>query len=201
MIRRNTIKLISLLVAACLLCSVFALSVFATGEDDVTTVEEVTEVTTLSEETETTADETETTADQTETTTAGEEETTTATPTETTPVGDTGDTGTTTENKSWFVEHINLVIAVGVVVVLVIAYFVARLVSKKFKEKSTKFWKDYKAEFKKLVWPTKEQFWKNSLVVLVAVVVGAVVLALLDYGITQGFYGLKELIDTIRPAG
>lgn len=193
MIRRNTIKLISLLVAACLLCSVFALSVFAEGEDDVTTVEEVTETTTLSEETETTADET-------ETTTAGEEETTTST--ETTPVDTTGDDTTTpTEKKSWFAEHINLVIAVGVVVVLVIAYFVARLVSKKFKEKSTKFWKDYKAEFKKLVWPTKEQFWKNSLVVLVAVVVGAVVLALLDYGITQGFYGLKELIDTIRPAG
>ena len=193
MIRRNTIKLISFLVAACLLCSVFALSVFAEGEDDVTTVEEVTETTTLSEETETTADET-------ETTTAGEEETTTST--ETTPVDTTGDDTTTpTEKKSWFAEHINLVIAVGVVVVLVIAYFVARLVSKKFKEKSTKFWKDYKAEFKKLVWPTKEQFWKNSLVVLVAVVVGAVVLALLDYGITQGFYGLKELIDTIRPAG
>ena len=193
MIRRNTIKLISLLVAACLLCSVFALSVFAEGEDDVTTVEEVTETTTLSEETETTADET-------ETTTAGEEETTTST--ETTPVDTTGDDTTTpTENKGWFAEHINLVIAIGVVVVLVIAYFVARLVSKKFREKSTKFWKDYKAEFKKLVWPTKEQFWKNSLVVLVAVVIGAVVLALLDYGITQGFYGLKELIDTIRPAG
>ena len=193
MIRRNTIKLISLLVAACLLCSVFALSVFAEGEDDVTTVEEVTETTTLSEETETTADET-------ETTTAGEEETTTST--ETTPVETTGDDTTTpTEKKGWFAEHINLVIAIGVVVVLVIAYFVARLVSKKFREKSTKFWKDYKAEFKKLVWPTKEQFWKNSLVVLVAVVIGAVVLALLDYGITQGFYGLKELIDTIRPAG
>ncbi|MCR5457440.1 MAG: preprotein translocase subunit SecE [Clostridiales bacterium] len=199
MIRRNTIKLISLLVAACLLCSVFAVSVFADGED--TTVEETTEVvTTTGEETETTADETETTADDTETTAAGEEETTT--PTETTaPAGNTGDdTSTTTENKSWFAEHINLVIAVGVIVVLVIAYFVARLVSKKFKEKSTKFWKDYKAEFKKLVWPTKEQFWKNSLVVLVAIVIGAVVLALLDYGITQGFYGLKELIDTIRPA-
>jgi preprotein translocase subunit SecE len=193
MIRRNTIKLISLLVAVCLLCSVFALSVFADGED--TTVEETTEVVT------TTGEETETTADETETTAAGEEETTT--PTETTaPAGDTGDdTSTPTENKSWFEAHINLVIAVGVVVVLVIAYFVARLVSKKFKEKSTKFWKDYKAEFKKLVWPTKEQFWKNSLVVLVAVVIGAVVLALLDYGITQGFYGLKELIDTIRPAG
>ena len=196
MIRRNTIKLISLLVAACLLCSVFALSVFAEGEDDVTTVEE----TVLATEAQTNAEETETTADETETTTAGEEETT-ATPTETTPVETTGDTGTTTENKNWFSEHINLVIAVCVVVVLVIAYFVARLVSKKFREKSTKFWKDYKAEFKKLVWPTKEQFWKNSLVVLVAVVVGAVVLALLDYGITQGFYGLKELIDTIRPAG
>ena len=90
MIRRNTIKLISLLVAACLLCSVFALSVFAEGEDDVTTVEEVTETTTLSEETETTADET-------ETTTAGEEETTTST--ETTPVETTGDDTTTPTEK------------------------------------------------------------------------------------------------------
>ena len=196
MIRRNTIKLISLLVAACLLCSVFALSVFAEGEDDVTSVVE----TLVETEVDTNTEETETTANETETTTAGEEETTTST--ETTPVDTTGDDTTTpTENKGWFAEHINLVIAIGVVVVLVIAYFVARLVSKKFREKSTKFWKDYKAEFKKLVWPTKEQFWKNSLVVLVAVVIGAVVLALLDYGITQGFYGLKELIDTIRPAG
>ena len=200
MIRRNTIKLISLLVASCLLCSIFALSVFAEGEDEVTTtVEEVTE-TTVSEETETTvSEETETTADETETTSTGEE---TTEPVETTaPTDNPGDAGTTKDNTNWFEAQINLVIAVGVVVVLVIAYFVARLVSKKFKEKSTKFWKDYKAEFKKLVWPTKEQFWKNSAVVLVAVVIGAVVLALLDYGITQGFYGLKELIDTIRPAG
>ena len=180
MLRRNTIKLISLLVALCVFCSIFALSVFAE------------ETTTVSEETETTADATETTVGQ---------ETTPTDPYKTDDDTNPTDTKDTETKKTWIEQHINLVIAAGVVVVLVIAYFVARLVSKKFKEKTTKFWKDYRAEFKKLVWPSKEQFWKNSAVVLVAVVVGAVVLALLDYGITQGFYGLKELIDTIRPAG
>jgi preprotein translocase subunit SecE len=198
MISRKNVKIISLLVAICLIFSVFALTVFAATENSVVfgTGDDVTaEATEIESNTETTVEETETTAETTADTTE------TTTPTETTAPADSGDSGTTPATKNWFEEHINLIIALGVIVVLVIAYFVARLISKKFREKTTKFWKDYRAEFEKLVWPTKEQFWRNSAVVLVAVVVGAIVLALLDYGITQGLRALKELIDTIRPAG
>ena len=52
-----------------------------------------------------------------------------------------------------------------------------------------KFFRDYRSEFKKLVWPSKEQFFKNS----------AVVLSLLDFGLAQGVKGLFNLVWYIIP--
>ena len=64
-----------------------------------------------------------------------------------------------------------------------------------------KFVKDYKSEFKKLVWPTPKQLLKNSAVVLVSVIVVGAVLFLVDLGANTGFHELQELIKSIMPAG
>lgn len=57
-----------------------------------------------------------------------------------------------------------------------------------------KFFRDYKSEFKKLVWPTRQQFFKNSAVVLSGIIIFGVVLALLDFGFSQGVKGLYNLV-------
>ena len=62
-----------------------------------------------------------------------------------------------------------------------------------------KFVKDYKSEFKKLVWPTPKQLLKNSAVVLVSVIVVGASLALVDFGLNRGIFLFKDWIDLIRP--
>ncbi len=62
-----------------------------------------------------------------------------------------------------------------------------------------KFFRDCKSEFKKLVWPTKQQLLKNSALVLVSIVVVGICLALVDFGLNKGVFALKDLIDYIRP--
>lgn len=64
-----------------------------------------------------------------------------------------------------------------------------------------KFWKDYRSEFKKLVWPTPKQLLKNSAVVLVSVIVVGAVLSLVDFSLSRGFYALQDVIKQIMPAG
>lgn len=61
-----------------------------------------------------------------------------------------------------------------------------------------KFFKDYRSEFKKLVWPTKKQLLKNSAVVIVSIIVVGACLALVDFGLNKGIFALKDLIDYIR---
>ena len=62
-----------------------------------------------------------------------------------------------------------------------------------------KFFKDCKSEFSKLVWPTKKQLVKNSSVVLVSMVVVGACLAVVDYGLGQGLYYLKDLVKYLLP--
>lgn len=52
----------------------------------------------------------------------------------------------------------------------------------KKQSKITKFFKDYKSEFKKIVWPSKEDTLRMSVVVIVAIVVASVAIFLLDLG-------------------
>ena len=56
-----------------------------------------------------------------------------------------------------------------------------------------KFFRDYKSEFKKLVWPSRQQLLKNCAVVFTSIVVCGAVLALLDFGFSKGVQGLWNL--------
>ena len=61
-----------------------------------------------------------------------------------------------------------------------------------------KFIKDCRSEFKKLVWPSKQQLFKNSSLVIVTMIVVGAVLSLVDFGLGQGLYLLKDWILYIK---
>ena len=63
----------------------------------------------------------------------------------------------------------------------------------KFSEKIKKFWRDYKSEFKKIVWPSKEETTRSTVVVIVSILVFAVVIGILDYLFSNGLTLLSHL--------
>ena len=60
--------------------------------------------------------------------------------------------------------------------------------------KVSKFFKDYKSEFKKIVWPSKEDTLRMSAVVVAAIVVASVAIFILDLGFSNAFAALGNLI-------
>ena len=64
-----------------------------------------------------------------------------------------------------------------------------------FFAKIAKFFRDYRSEFKKLVWPTRQQLAKNSAVVLVSIVVCSAALWVIDY--VLGDFLLPQLYNLI----
>ena len=64
----------------------------------------------------------------------------------------------------------------------------------KKQSKITKFFKDYKSQFKKIVWPSKKDTLRMSVVVIVAIVVASVAIFLLDLGFSNAFAALGNLV-------
>ena len=64
----------------------------------------------------------------------------------------------------------------------------------KKQSKITKFFKDYNREFKKIVWPSKKDTLRMSVVVIVAIVVASVAIFLLDLGFSNAFAALGNLV-------
>ena len=56
-------------------------------------------------------------------------------------------------------------------------------------------WNKYKSEVKKIVWPSWKQVLKNTLVVLVVVVICAIIIGALDYAFSQGIIALTKLFS------
>ena len=67
-----------------------------------------------------------------------------------------------------------------------------------FFAKIAKFFRDYRSEFKKLVWPTRQQLAKNSAVVLVSIVICGTALWAIDFVLSDvllpALYNLVWLI-------
>ena len=61
--------------------------------------------------------------------------------------------------------------------------------------------KNFRSEFKKIVWMNKKQLLKSTGIVLAAIAIFGVVLAALDYGCGKGIFWLKDLFDQFRPVG
>ena len=65
----------------------------------------------------------------------------------------------------------------------------------KKKGKLKNAWRAFKSELKKIVWPSWKQVLKNTLVVLVVVVICAIIIGVLDYAFSQGIIGLTKLFS------
>ena len=63
----------------------------------------------------------------------------------------------------------------------------------KLSERLKKFWRDYKSEFKKISWPSKEDTTKNTVVVVVSIIVVGVVVSVLDFLFSNGLTLLSHL--------
>ena len=57
-----------------------------------------------------------------------------------------------------------------------------------------KFFKDYKSEFKKIVWPTWNDTYRQSGVVVVAIVICSALVLLLDTGVSNLLQWLGGLV-------
>ena len=188
-------KILAILFAAILVLSVFTIGVFAEGEETDAVTEAATEGV---ETTEAATEDVETTEEATEEATEAATEKEEETPATTDPVTTIG-ADTTATKENWVEKHKSLFISLIVIAAVAVIVFILYLVSPKFREKFKKFWKDFNAEFKKLVWPTKKQLVRNSAVVLVTIVIAGALLALLDLGFHKGMYALKDLVEYIWP--
>ena len=56
-----------------------------------------------------------------------------------------------------------------------------------------KFFREYKAELKKVTWPTKSQLINNTIVILVFVIIVTVILSVLDLGFGKLFQMLTSI--------
>ena len=70
----------------------------------------------------------------------------------------------------------------------------------KNKKENKHFFKDFKAELKKVIWPTPKQLVNNTVAVITIVLITAVIVFVLDLTFekmnTHGINKLKEIIDS-----
>ena len=66
-------------------------------------------------------------------------------------------------------------------------------------KKQRSFWKDFKAELKKVIWPTKSQIVNNTIIVLIIVVIVTAICFVLDLAFealnTYGIDNLKSIVQ------
>ncbi len=62
------------------------------------------------------------------------------------------------------------------------------------------FFKSVRSEGKKVVWPKANEVFKNTLIVLVVILILGVIIYLIDLGLTQGMKGIKQLAATSTTA-
>ena len=63
-----------------------------------------------------------------------------------------------------------------------------------FKERVAKFWRENKAEMKKIVWYSKEQTFRSSVIVIVSILVLSVLVSGLDFVFSHLLLWLGEIV-------
>ncbi|MCQ2431590.1 MAG: preprotein translocase subunit SecE [Clostridia bacterium] len=63
----------------------------------------------------------------------------------------------------------------------------------KFTERVKKFFRDYKSEFKKIAWPSKEETTKSTVVVIASIVIFMIAIGILDFVFSKGLTLLSHL--------
>ena len=82
-------------------------------------------------------------------------------------------------------------ITLGIIAICLICFAVWAL---KDKERALKLWRSFKSEFKKVVWADTHDTTKNTILVIIAIVVFAAVLSGVDYVLINGINLLGKLI-------
>lgn len=126
-------------------------------------------------------------ADEPEATTA-EGEATTAAPDETTAASDDDHDHDHDHGFPW-----DAVISFGIVIIAIIVLLIVYFVNPKFKEKVQNFFRSLKSELNKVVWSSKDDVKKNTVVVLIFVAAFAVLIGLLDFLFSKGIIALGKL--------
>ena len=76
----------------------------------------------------------------------------------------------------------------------------AKDVEKKPKKESKHFFKDFKAELKKVIWPTPKQVAKNTVAVITIVLITAVIVFAIDLIFEElNTYGVNNLRKLVKP--
>ena len=66
-------------------------------------------------------------------------------------------------------------------------------------KKQKHFWKDFRAELKKVIWPTKKQLANNTMVVIAMVLVTTVIVLILDLAFEAlNTYGINKVKQTVK---
>ena len=170
-------KLVALLLAALLIFSVSAFTVFAEESEEADTAEQSEAV---SEEASEEA--------SAETSAEASEEASTETSTETSAEASEAEPQETPSNVPW-----KLIITAGVIVVIAAVLFILTRTKTKLGQKIAKFFKDYKSEMKKITWMSWKDLVKATATVLVILAIAAVFVGLLDWG----FSSLVNLLSSI----
>lgn len=134
-------------------------------------------------------------ADEPEATTA-EGEATTAAPDETTAVPADETTAASDDDHDHDHDHgfpWDAVISFGIVIIAIIVLLIVYFVNPKFKEKVQNFFRSLKSELNKVVWSSKDDVKKNTIVVLIFVAAFAVLIGLLDFLFSKGIIALGKL--------
>ena len=127
-------------------------------------------------------------ADEPEATTAAPDETTAAPADETTAASDDDHDHDHDHGFPW-----DAVISFGIVIIAIIVLLIVYFVNPKFKEKVQNFFRSLKSELNKVVWSSKDDVKKNTLVVLIFVAAFAVLIGLLDFLFSKGIIALGKL--------
>lgn len=134
------------------------------------------------------ADEPEVTTAEGEATTAAPDETTAAPADETTAASDGDHDHDHDHGFPW-----DAVISFGIVIIAIIVLLIVYFVNPKFKEKVQNFFRSLKSELNKVVWSSKDDVKKNTVVVLIFVAAFAVLIGLLDFLFSKGIIALGKL--------
>ena len=66
-------------------------------------------------------------------------------------------------------------------------------------KKQKHFWKDFKAELKKVIWPTRKQLTNNTIVVIAMVLVTTAIVLVLDLAFEAlNTYGINKVKQTVK---
>lgn len=75
----------------------------------------------------------------------------------------------------------------------------AKETTKKDNKNKRHFWKDFKAELKKVIWPTPKQLFKNTVAVVFIVIVTAAIVFVLDVAFDAlNNFGINKLKSAIK---